>query len=504
MELPPIRGTPSTLNQRQNRTIPRQIRLRSTPLPRFSTGMSSIVSAQIPSPKLSSTKPITLPELTESLEEWQDLREDAQHDTAKERIMDCFTQLSDSLDLSFLSLSTLPDALGRMQHIQYLSIANNRFSAIPQTLTQLARLKLLNVSNNVLTEVPDSIKALQKLESFNGECNLLVKVSEELARLPKIQKVLLCHNRILEFPENIHRIRDLELEDQVPPASFADFSPLFAALWVDVFQHEIGSGHLEIWLARYEENLRLSEAAQYREAFQKRIGLLLNTMVSNSNLRTLCYKKAESVIATCHDGILFSLFEMEIKQVEERMIALELSDEEVRQETERAFNFYRLQELALLRSQQCPDEPTATTEDPEIDFLETSLFFYASPANTLEMPLGGKRLHFIRYPDAARVTHGDVANAVLRIEREKTELGPEFLIDFVGDKEFWVNYLENRYADIIAEHRQIFMDQMESLEAEKETMSEYNYLTQANGIAAEKEGSEQRLYRQLTRNIVAD
>lgn len=137
-----------------------------------------------------------------------------------------------------------------------------------------------------------------------------------------------------------------------------------------------------------------------------------------------------------------------------------------------------------------------------IDALETALFFYASPANTLDMPLGGERLYFMRYPGTAQATHDDVADAVARIRREKSQLGQDVLVDFISDKEFWVSYLESRYAEIIAEHRQIFMNQMETLEKEKDHKCEYDYLTQANGIAEEKRDSEKRLYHQLTKNIV--
>ncbi|CAF0821689.1 unnamed protein product [Rotaria sordida] len=411
-----IRGTSLTLHQRQNQAISRLTHSYSMPpLQRSSTelergeqaGTVGMLSAQTQSSKLSRPTPMTWPELTESLEAWEDPEDGVQDVEAKKRIKNCFRQRSDRLDLSFLSLSTLPDVIGRMQHVQFLSIANNYFSEIPQALANLANLRLLNVSNNVLKEVPDSIKEFKKLELFNAACNQLRKVSAELARLPKIETVMLAHNRILKFPENIHNIKDLDLEDQVPLASFSDFSIEFAARWEEDFQYEAGSGYLEIWVARYEEILRLPEAAKYREIFKERIGILLDTMMKNPGLRARCYYHAQNVIATCHDGILFSLFEMEIKQVEERMIALQLSDEEVRQEMERAFNFYRLQELALLHSEQHSYKQAATTEEVKVDTLETVLFFYTSPANTLDMPLGGERLRFMRYPTLSQATHDD-------------------------------------------------------------------------------------------------
>ncbi|CAM4850685.1 unnamed protein product [Rotaria magnacalcarata] len=95
----------------------------------------------------------------------------------------------------------------------------------------------------------------------------------------------------------------------------------------------------------------MATAEKYRQMFKERIGTLLSAMVNNANFRKLCFDKAINVIQTSHDGILFSLFELEVQLVEQRIMELQLSDEEVRQEVERAFNFYRLQELAILRAQ---------------------------------------------------------------------------------------------------------------------------------------------------------
>ncbi|CAF4719295.1 unnamed protein product, partial [Rotaria sp. Silwood2] len=75
-----IRGTPLILNQRQNRAISQQTRLNSIPLQNPSAELErgervdtlSMLSTQAQSLKLSPPKPMTLPELTKSLETWQD------------------------------------------------------------------------------------------------------------------------------------------------------------------------------------------------------------------------------------------------------------------------------------------------------------------------------------------------------------------------------------------------------------------------------------------------
>ncbi|CAF4816127.1 unnamed protein product, partial [Rotaria socialis] len=126
--------------------------------------------------------------------------------------------------------------------------------------------------------------------------NQLEKVSEELGRLSKLRTLMLAHNRIMKFPQNIHRIKNLELEDQIPLARFGDFSPEFEARWKETFQHEVASGYIEIWMARYEEMLRLPTAEKYRQMFKERMSRLLNAMVNSADFRKLCFDKATSVI----------------------------------------------------------------------------------------------------------------------------------------------------------------------------------------------------------------
>ncbi|CAF5174343.1 unnamed protein product, partial [Rotaria magnacalcarata] len=427
-----IRGTSSTKPQSHTQPVSRQSHSNSMPHRSSSTALISKEDKDIirklftqrQSLKLSSKKSLTLSELRQVLEAWKEPETFADVIEAKERIVDCFKQRLDSLNLSFLYLSTLPDVFDGMQHVHYLSIDNNYFSEIPRFLTKLTSLKRLNISSNVLSEVPDFIKEFKQLEFFNAESNQLKKVSEEMGRLPKLRTLMLAHNRIMKFPQNLYRIKNLELEDQIPLARFGDFSSEFEVRWKENFQYEATSGYFEIWMARYEEMLRMATAEKYRQMFEERISTLLNAMVNNANFRKLCFDKAINVIQTSHDGILFSLFELEVQLVEQRIMELQLSDEEVRQEVERAFNFYRLQELAILRAQIGSYENNATAEEEVVDAQETVLFYYISPENTLEMPLNCETPGFMYQPDTALADHHDVRKAVEEIRREKEECGP--------------------------------------------------------------------------------
>lgn len=499
-----IRGTSMRLNERAQRaSITARVQSPTVGLRRAGRARASRSTTTRMKPvRVSIAKPMTLPELISSLESWEDPSTDAHDLTAKERIIDCFEQQSDSLDLSYLLLTTLPDAVGRLQHVQFLSIANNYFSEIPACLTRLTALRLLNVSNNVLEEVPDSIKQFAKLEFLNAASNQLCRVSDELGRLAKIETVILSHNRILEFPENIHRIDALEIDDQVAPASFEDFSVEFAQLWKDAVRNEGGAGNWEIWVARFQQILEQPNVELIAGELRERIGMLMNAMARSVSLRQQCFDEAVSVVATCYEGILFSLFVMEIRHIEEQISTWQLEDNEVRKQVERIFNFHELQQRAVRYAAE--DNDGSDDGESEMKALEASVCFYLSPANTLEMPLEDRKLRCTWKGTWTKASHQKICRVVWQIEDEKHELGEDYLADFVMDKEFWIGYLAVRYAKIIDEHTQIFMEQLDQLETRKHLICEYDYLTQSNALVEEKTDSERRLYRQLTRNIVAD
>ena len=49
-----------------------------------------------------------------------------------------------------------------------------------------------------------------------------------------------------------------------------------------------------------------------------------------------------------------------------------------------------------------------------------------------------------------------------------------------------------------------FVDKMEEIESKKDRLNEYDYLTRMNALVVEKNQSEQKLYYQLTKNILVD
>lgn len=108
--------------------------------------------------RIVSQKPDLLQELEKYLDSW--LREKSGEENraeAKKRIISGFKNSSDSLDLSSLNLSSIPENLDRFfPHLKILDISFNRLSAL-SNIEGCSNLKLINCSANKLTALPHSI-----------------------------------------------------------------------------------------------------------------------------------------------------------------------------------------------------------------------------------------------------------------------------------------------------------------------------------------------------------
>src|ERR1039458_7734451 len=67
---------------------------------------------------------------------------------------------ANSLDLSSLELTAIPDSLAQLAQLRALHISHNQIAAIPDSLAHLAPIEFLSLSRNQITAVPDSLAQL--------------------------------------------------------------------------------------------------------------------------------------------------------------------------------------------------------------------------------------------------------------------------------------------------------------------------------------------------------
>ncbi|XP_032357374.1 leucine-rich repeat-containing protein 20 [Etheostoma spectabile] len=84
-----------------------------------------------------------------------------------------FTQLRE-LDLRGNVLTKLPDAVGEMEHLTCINLANNSFSIFPEKLTEIATLERINLEANSITEIPvEKLSDMPALKWLNVKSNPL-------------------------------------------------------------------------------------------------------------------------------------------------------------------------------------------------------------------------------------------------------------------------------------------------------------------------------------------
>ncbi|KAJ6435900.1 hypothetical protein OIU84_001010 [Salix udensis] len=80
----------------------------------------------------------------------------------------------EEVDLSGMSLETLPNPSLNLAAIFKLNLSNNDLQTIPESLTaRMLNLVVMDVHSNQLKSLPNSIGCLSKLKVLNVSCNLL-------------------------------------------------------------------------------------------------------------------------------------------------------------------------------------------------------------------------------------------------------------------------------------------------------------------------------------------
>src|SRR5438132_1136305 len=105
-------------------------------------------------------------------------------EVALQRIEKARRSNAPDLDLENLNLTAIPESLGQLKNLSYLSIFANQVTDIPQSIGQLINLHLLDLSANHLTAIPAALGQLAYLEVLDLRNNQLTTIPQSLAALP--------------------------------------------------------------------------------------------------------------------------------------------------------------------------------------------------------------------------------------------------------------------------------------------------------------------------------
>ena len=107
------------------------------------------------------------------------------------------------LNLSGMSMESLPQEISLFKNLTYLNLRNNHLKIFPEELSKLPNLKVLDVGENLFSSLPQSLSSFESVEELfiDNERNLDFESSlEVIAAIPKLRILHLENNR--EFPTN--------------------------------------------------------------------------------------------------------------------------------------------------------------------------------------------------------------------------------------------------------------------------------------------------------------
>ncbi|HEY1187985.1 MAG TPA: COR domain-containing protein [Gemmata sp.] len=137
---------------------------------------------------------------------------------AEKQIAEAKRTGASSLNLSFMRLTEVPEALGQLTQLHTLYLNSNQLSSVPEALGQLTQLQELHLDSNQLLSVPESLGQLTQLYALDLSDNQLSSVPEVLGQLTKLQKLYLHENPDLGIPPEVLGPTWEEVLDDKTPA----------------------------------------------------------------------------------------------------------------------------------------------------------------------------------------------------------------------------------------------------------------------------------------------
>jgi internalin A len=113
------------------------------------------------------------------------------------------------LDLSAIELTELPESVGQLSQLQWLSLSDNELTELPESLGQLTQLHELHLDNNQLTTSPESLGQLMRLQVLFLDDNELTVLPEPICQLTQLQILSLSSNQLTTLPEWLGQLSQL-------------------------------------------------------------------------------------------------------------------------------------------------------------------------------------------------------------------------------------------------------------------------------------------------------
>ncbi|XVF69873.1 hypothetical protein PTKIN_Ptkin11bG0115600 [Pterospermum kingtungense] len=119
------------------------------------------------------------------------------------------------LDLSNNNLQSIPESLtARLLNVVVLDVHSNQLKSLPDSIGCLSKLKILNISGNFLQTLPKTIQNCSSLEELNVNFNKLTMLPETIGfELINLKKLSVNSNKLILLPKSITYLTSLRVLD---------------------------------------------------------------------------------------------------------------------------------------------------------------------------------------------------------------------------------------------------------------------------------------------------
>lgn len=118
-----------------------------------------------------------------------------------------------SLDLSYLDLTSLPETIGELTHLEALDVRHNYWRQLPSEFANLTKLRNLDLSFFNLDTIPEWFDQLTSLEELHIRANPTTGIPAVLTPLPRLQKLNLYLDGFEALPRELLNLPTLHMLD---------------------------------------------------------------------------------------------------------------------------------------------------------------------------------------------------------------------------------------------------------------------------------------------------
>lgn len=435
------------------------------------------------------------------------------------------------LDLSNNALTTWPPLLARRARLTTLRLARNQIrvgAADVSILHALIALHDLDLSYNPLGAISLEFRRLSQLRTVNLRSTGLLTVPSGLEWCGFIESADLRDNSIssipqvwLSAPAPMRRSLRL-LGNPLPLAVTAQLRAPDAAelaipstvptpdeavrLWLVGLDEADTESRSALWSALRAEPgseqfmemmAELTATSDYRLArpqLAARMWGLMEQARNDSELREELFSLAGSP-RTCVDSVISCFSVLEVRALVAKAL-LDTSGEQAETAQLRlARRLFRLERVERIAREAMT---AMHVQGVTVDEIEVSLAFRTGLASELDLPGQPSSMQF---GAISGVTKAQLAAAAASVRKaEQTDA----LVQYISERDFWVQYLEKRYADRYTSTEKPFWERLGALDEERETLTDEQYVTRANQLAQERKQARHDLALSLTRQALKD